>query len=573
MSAAAVLRLENIPAERPATRVVLRTEAELDQHMRAIDRLNRRPNGSVFTDGTLLKYAFKDALEREQNPFVIAIYGDRAGLLALIPLYYSSRKTLQLLWDKVSDYVDVLAAEEAWDYVRAELRGLLRHGLSFCFNNVRSDSTLAEIVNEFRAPLQMVQRETLEHAWAISKLKGAPRLNRGDVKRRQSQLQKRGVRVEYIGGEEVDERIREAILEIVYLKHVEFASRKRAYELKLSLADFIELVSLLVKQGKAFIARAVDREALVEAAILFFRDSRSVYSMLPAYNLYAPHSPGLSLMYHTIGDFLAEKSGPVIYDFTLGDEAYKQRFANEKISIRRIYLSDRAVKRFTAFVECRLLDQIKRHEPVNRLKILLMNQFLELKFVARRFVSKARDYAAGGLLAALKRKLRNKMAAVIILRRESGDTDQISSATNEGFQFSVARFPQLIDFYSRSISSRYEVLDKTRTSLCWLAHHFVPYGLFTEGKLVSLVWLQLSGKYIIGEKHFEIDLKEDECAELDGMTNPRYRRRGFFSLLQKNILKTEAVRNKKMLLHITANNIPSIKAHRKLGFVEVDRIR
>ena len=553
-------------------RTIIQTEEELNGRLDAIIKLNAQLNATVFTDATLLRFAFKDALEKKQRPFVIMIDDAQDNLRAVIPLYRPRGKRLQILWDKTSDYVDVLATDSALGEVKAEFNRLLNSGYSLCFNKIREDARVLKVLEEFRAPLQKTSRAKVESAWAISKSSELPQLNTSDIKRRKSQLKKRGVRVEYVGLDDSDKKIREAILETVYLKYVEFASRNRPYDLQLELDTFVELIFSLVKEGKAFIAKTVNPDSLTEAAVLFFRDSTSVYSILPTYNIHAPHSPGLSLMYHTIEDFLANRNGLVVYDFTIGDESYKKRFSNRTTRIHTIFMSNSIPQRIYCFLMCKALDYIKSTPSVNNLKLKLMNKLTGGKFVLKKFVSKVRAYASTGYLPAIKRFALNKTSAALLFERAGEGSNPLVDLDPDQYKFSQVGLSDIIKFYSKNIPDKYEMWSKINTSVHRMMNKVVPYGIFMGEDLVSVAWVQCSGQYVISEKGVALDLKENECAIFDVMTDTDHRRKGLYNLLQNRMFATEEVKDKRILLHVMSTNIPSIKAHLNLGYVEIKRI-
>ena len=77
------------------------------------------------------------------------------------------------------------------------------------------------------------------------------------------------------------------------------------------------------------------------------------------------------------------------------------------------------------------------------------------------------------------------------------------------------------------------------------------------------------GTYVAGERGIAFELKDDQCAIMDVMTDLNHRRRGLYCELQDRLLEIDAIRNNTVILHTMSNNRASMEVHKKLGYVEI----
>jgi hypothetical protein len=301
------------------------------------------------------------------------------------------------------------------------------------------------------------------------------------------------------------------------------------------------------------------------ASVICLQERKRLIYSLPSYLKKYENTHVSQVLVSYIGQWAAEKEYTV-FDFGVGAEEYKLRFANKIHFVNRIYIYK---TKFSSFYFKGLLDKLSRENSTLKSfwSVVGLNLFrsklipLKNRVInkSKRFISEyLKNYKLG--LKKLLSKLQSKNEYYY------GAINQQVFKLNEDIKIRELSSYEVLDFLSNQVDlspiQRSNYIDiignKIRT----------PYGLFENNLLIQISWLKKGTEHEV-ENHLRKTYSLSEIYTImDCYTDKNHRGKGYYTLMLKFL--TSQYDEKTYYIIYTDNwNIASQKGIVKAGFVKI----
>jgi CelD/BcsL family acetyltransferase involved in cellulose biosynthesis/GNAT superfamily N-acetyltransferase len=332
---------------------------------------------------------------------------------------------------------------------------------------------------------------------------------------------------------------------------------------------YVASISQMAREGHAEIFVLIVNDVPYAYAVVLKRDKHAYY-LMPTHNIYAPYSPGTSLLYHIFR--YMKNAGYRELDFTIGQEAYKTRFSNIVRQNRRVIFTFNSSIAFARIMK--IIDHVRTNEILIRHIRAWREKSHQINYTVRDYFSRR--------LAQLKRLDYNRMRLSLhekqIFGKESCliyrlplDGVSCHNTPEYGLRIQKVSVPEAIKFVCRLHQCDSPAIwgDLLRREL----QGAECYGGFIDGELIHTSWVGNQQNFLISEIGETLDLKEGECCIFDCNTLPEYRGRGVYPQTLMYIAQRKKISGFNFLyIYTFSSNLSSIRGIEKTGF-ELSEVR
>jgi CelD/BcsL family acetyltransferase involved in cellulose biosynthesis len=544
------------------------------------------PQGHPFNCFSWL-FPYAMHLERQGGSLQIFAVSDGDKLVGIAPLQVLSKSLLgfrriQFLGHFFSDYCDFIYRK---DYEEVVGKILLRHLKSrfgnravFDLNRIHESSPTTGLL---RTGVQALGGQFYEIPWDK-----APALNLidGDSARTDtlgSILSKKHCRqrireMEKLGTIRFSIVRAESGLES-HLERLFYYHRLRWHEKKTYVHSMSEDMQKVYRSSIYQMAKKGHAELIVltvndlpYAYAVALKKEQHFYYLIPTHNIFAPYSPGTSLVYH-IFKYVKDADYQEL-DFSIGEEPYKNRFSNTVRQNQRVFFT---FDSFPAFARAlKLIDTMRSND-------LLMENVRAWRTRSGRVNYNLSDYLSRGL-AGLKRLDYNGLrphlqrrqvfpkGSCLIYRLRLADVTDSSGRQN---QFQIQKIPVtqaiqfICEFHRCDSPAIWGDLLRREIEGCEC------YGTFIDNQLIHTSWVTDQKSVLVTEIGQSLKLEDGECCVFDCNTLAEFRGREAYSQTLRYISRIKKRSGyKSAYIYTLSSNVSSIKGIENAGF-EMAEIR
>ncbi|MEQ8517559.1 MAG: GNAT family N-acetyltransferase [Cytophagales bacterium] len=297
------------------------------------------------------------------------------------------------------------------------------------------------------------------------------------------------------------------------------------------------------------------------AVICLINNDRIIYS-LPSYSSkYEDSHISLVLLVY-IGQWAAE-NGYKIFDFGVGAESYKLRFANKIYKVNRIYISNSIFQ--SNFIKSKFDYLIRNNQFVEKFWEKLILNFYRTRL--KTFVHNAYDKMSSFFSylknpTALIKKLKSKILGHSVLFYVSEAKKSNHSNESKESSLYMPDFYEFIEFMNENTNLSF--LERNIFIENYQNDNYELYGLKENGKLVQVSWLTISKDNQL-PKEIISELNDEPIAIIKNcFTDLNFRRKGFYSKMLELLIETH--RNYNKVIYTDDFNLASQKGILKAGF-------
>jgi CelD/BcsL family acetyltransferase involved in cellulose biosynthesis/RimJ/RimL family protein N-acetyltransferase len=289
----------------------------------------------------------------------------------------------------------------------------------------------------------------------------------------------------------------------------------------------------------------------------------------PTYNpLLAKHSPGLVLLREMLA-FAVDK-GYKEFDFTVGDEPYKRRFASDV----RYNVSYSILQSERDFVAFRLRTALKRALEGNRLgtRLVVLRKHIKSRLLPRMRETVRRYGLLGWIRRAVGKLLRRfvfRYSRVLFFEMAEGvvATGAVEPRLKD-VVFREANLSDLLRFgYPESPVLKQEFMSLWRKSLEEGARCFIAE---VGDQVAATIWMRTADHTYIAEAETYLPLDDEPVCFFDAWTLPKFRGKNLLTFLYSKVL--EQYRDKRKVAYLYESNVASMRAALKLGNFRLVRV-
>ncbi len=301
------------------------------------------------------------------------------------------------------------------------------------------------------------------------------------------------------------------------------------------------------------------------ASVICLKDRKRLIYCLPSYFKEYENTHVSQVLVSYIGQWAAEK-GFSVFDFGVGGEEYKLRFANELPFVNRIYISR---SKFSNLYLKGIFDQSIRDNKILR---TVWNKFV-LDIFRGKVVKFKSDLFNKGKVFLTENVVNYKIGIKKLSHRLNSRSEFFYGTWNQSH-------PTLKKEMNIRILSTYEILDflsiqtylnptqRSNYIKLVLKKERIPFGLFVNDELVQLSWIKEGTEDYIANHLQKVAEGNKLYTILDCFTSKSHRGKGFYSLMLKYL--TSHYENNAYYIIYTDNwNMPSQKGILKSGFIKI----
>ncbi|HYG14560.1 MAG TPA: GNAT family N-acetyltransferase [Bacteroidia bacterium] len=302
------------------------------------------------------------------------------------------------------------------------------------------------------------------------------------------------------------------------------------------------------------------------AMVICLSEGNSLLYALPVYAPDYEHTHTSSVLLSKIGIWTGDK-GYNIFDFGVGTEGYKMRYANTVKDVYRAYIIPSKIFSFNFKAS---FDRMIREN--NMMAALWEKYGLELY---RGKIGKIKTRLGVKLKIQLKDTKKDILAVPRkFLRRIKPSNEyyyyspSVSKAeTNKEYTYRQLSIYEVLDFLAAQIPMTPATRHMYITD--FVTKKRIPYGLFISGVLVQLSWLKEAGANDIPEGLNNKYSHTSWMIIMDCHTHENYRGKGYYGKVLHYLRTLDEYKNSGFIIYTDYWNIASQKGITKSGFLKV----